>query len=548
MSVNEQFDELAQNMLDTHMKHNPLSATYLGCHEYDDQLPKPSPEGDREELRLLRDSHKELKDLDSEQLDERRRLDIDLLEWTISLSSFYLEDVKRYRLGGYPIEWFSGSLHPLFAREFAPLDERVKSIIGRLSAMPQFLDQSKPAYEEPVSIFVEEHIAGCPAACELIDNIVQTVSTQIPQKLAQELRETAKRSQAKLLDFQEWLESDVLPRAGMNFGLGRDNFAELIKRRRLGLTVDELRQLGEESFAQLDEACKEEAERIAPGKGIAGARQSLREEQFSSFEDILQAYREAINLARKLVSDSGFASLPAGDALSVEPTPPHLAISTPAAAYFPPEPLGPPPPLGIYIITEPASESQLAEHYRASIINVSFHEAYPGHHLQALRALEHPSPIRLLVNGIEFVEGWAHYCEEEMYKICTNPHRGLRLAQLLDARYRALRIILDVGLHCGDISYEKGQRLMIEKLGTAPETARAEVCWYCREPSYALSYLLGKILFQRLRKKAEDLMGSDFSVKDFHDTVLGQGNLPIWALERVISGGYRESSESTGTL
>ena len=543
MSTKERFDELAREMLKKQMSHDPLTATYLGCHDYDALLPTPAPEGDRLSLQLLRESLDKLKGLDREQLDGGRLLDLDLLEWTTELSAFYLEEVKRYRLGGCPVEYFSGSLHPLFAREFAPLEERVKSITGRLSAMSQFLELSKPAYEEPVAIFVEEHIAGCPAACEFIETIVNTVSAQIPANLAAELKKEAKAAQEKLMDFHKWLKTDVMPRSGMNYGLGKENFAQMIATRRLGLTLEEVRQLGEESFAQLDEACRQEAEKIAPGKGIEGARQSLREEKFGSFDDILQAYREAIELARKVVQDSGFASLPQNDALSVEPTPPHLAISTPAAAYFPPEPLGPPPPLGIYVVTEPSSESQLAEHYRASIINVSFHEAYPGHHLQALRALEHPSPIRLLVNGIEFVEGWAHYCEEEMYKLSPQSHRGLRLAQLLDARYRALRIVLDVGLHCGDISYEEGQRLMVEKLGAAPETARAEVCWYCREPGYAMSYLLGKILFQRLRAKAEKMMGDKFKARDFHDRILYQGNLPMWALERVISEEYGESSK-----
>ncbi len=536
MSAYDRFDHLGKELLQELMKISPLTATYLGCHQYDHLLPLPSPESDFQSQKLFHSTIAKLDELNKTELDENCLLDLELLKWSSSLSDFFLDEVKRYRLGGYALEYFSGSLHPLFSREFAPLETRVMSIIGRLEGAGDFLEKSKPAYEVPVEIFIEEHVAGCPAAVEFIDNIVETVTPQISETLGKDLSKAAQTAKKHLFEFENWLIKEVMPRVGMNFALGKEHFTELIKLRRLGLNVDEIRALGEECFAQLQQACEEEAERIAPGQGIEGARVSLQEETFANFEEILAAYQEAILLARKIVEEQGFATLPPGDELKVEPTPPHLAISTPAAAYFPPEPMGPPPHLGIYVVTEPSSKSQLAEHYRAAIVNVSFHEAYPGHHLQALRALEHPSPIRRLINGDEFIEGWAHYCEEEMYKLAPQSHRGLRLAQLLDARYRALRIILDIGLHCGDISYEKGQQMMVEKLGAAPETARAEVCWYCREPGYALSYLLGKILFQRFREKVEKKEGQDFNMRNFHDKVLSQGNLPIWAMEKIILG------------
>jgi uncharacterized protein (DUF885 family) len=132
------------------------------------------------------------------------------------------------------------------------------------------------------------------------------------------------------------------------------------------------------------------------------------------------------------------------------------------------------------------------------------------------------------------VEGWAHYCEEEMYFLAREPQKGLRLAQLLDARYRALRIELDLGLHCGDISYEESQELMISKLGLSKETAEAETGWYCRQPGYAMSYLLGKILFKRLRKECEKKEGANFSMKKFHDKVLQAGSLPMWAIREIM--------------
>ena len=82
---------------------------------------------------------------------------------------------------------------------------------------------------------------------------------------------------------------------------------------------------------------------------------------------------------------------------------------------------------------------------------------------------------------------------------------------------------------------EVGQ-VMIEKLGSSAETALAEVNWYCREPGYAMSYLLGKHLVKKLRSDCEKAAGETFNQRDFHDSLLAQGSIPVWAQRKVCLG------------
>jgi len=528
------FDAAVTELLNDVVTSSPIDGTYLGRHDVDDRLPCPSLDGHRTLLHIHRSALGRLDAIPSADLDERRRLDRDVLRWHVDLMTFIMDDLGRPMTGGHPVEAFSTGLHPLLTRPFAPPAVRARSLVGRMNAARRYFVEARECYVRPVAAFVHDEVAGCLAADDLLDTIARVMTEELPATLADDVERAAARARCAVADFAAWLRQDALPRATNPAAIGPEGFAGLIARRRLGLSVDELRELGDQSFADLQRAVEAEAERFAPGEGTAGAVARLRRDRPESFVDVLAAYRDAIGEARSLVETSGFVSLPKDELLVVERTPPHFEPSTPSAAYVPPEPLAPPPYRGVYLVTAPRSPEHAAEHHRAAIANISFHEAYPGHHVQSVHAAGHPSPLRLLVQGLEFVEGWAHYCEACMLELARDPHPGLRMSQLLDARYRALRIKLDVGLHCGTIDEAEGRRMMEALQGSSPETAEAEVGWYCREPGYALSYLVGKLQVLRLRDDVRRRRGPSFSTGTFHDELLAQGSLPMWALRRAL--------------
>ena len=167
---------------------------------------------------------------------------------------------------------------------------------------------------------------------------------------------------------------------------------------------------------------------------------------------------------------------------------------------------------------------------------LTFHEGIPGHHLQLSLAQEATLPtIRKIQFFSGYGEGWALYAENlavEMGMYADDPlgHVG----QLHDAMFRAVRLVVDTGLHSQGWSREKAIRYAVDALGDQDATLTTEVERYCVWPGQACSYMLGKLEWLRLRQKAKDAMGDRFDIHTFHDAGLLSGAMPLAVLDRRI--------------
>ncbi len=255
------------------------------------------------------------------------------------------------------------------------------------------------------------------------------------------------------------------------------------------------------------------------------------------FEEALAAYQEVMFRARDFVAERGLGTLPAGETLSVIPTPEYLRRVMPFAAYFSPAKFDA-DPRGLYIVTPSVDDDPgaMREHNHASISNTSIHEAYPGHHHQLSAAMRHPSLARLMVDAPEFVEGWGMYCEQMMREQGFDATPRHRVIMYTDAIWRACRIILDIRLHRGEIGVDEAIDFLVEHTGFERPNATAEVHRYTYTPTYQLSYLLGKVLLLRLRDDEQRRLGTDFSLGRFHDALLYSGSLPISFHRRLLAG------------
>ena len=166
---------------------------------------------------------------------------------------------------------------------------------------------------------------------------------------------------------------------------------------------------------------------------------------------------------------------------------------------------------------------------------VTFHEGVPGHHLQesvSREAGELPL-LRKALGNSGYAEGWALYAEQlsvEMGMYASDPlgHIG----QLHDALLRAVRLVLDSGLHDRRWTREQAVAYFAEHLGDPESTAIQEVERYCVIPGQACAYMLGKMEFLRLRDRARKALGRRFDIRAFHDAVLLAGNMPLTVLDR----------------
>jgi len=189
--------------------------------------------------------------------------------------------------------------------------------------------------------------------------------------------------------------------------------------------------------------------------------------------------------------------------------------------------------IGTYIVTRPKDIANLGNHMNyPSIRNTAVHEAFPGHFLQGTISNRN-SLVHMLANGTETVEGWAHYCEQMMTEHGFVTGMESNLIQVNDGIWRAVRIIVDVRLSKGEMSFDEAVNMLMKEAGMSKEGAVAEVRRYTQTPGYPLSYLIGKHLILQLREDVKQKMGKKYNEKFFHDTITANGYLPIGLLRRV---------------
>jgi uncharacterized protein (DUF885 family) len=161
--------------------------------------------------------------------------------------------------------------------------------------------------------------------------------------------------------------------------------------------------------------------------------------------------------------------------------------------------------------------------------STAFHESYPGHHLQSAVALTnqsaHPIFRYMFVSGS--AEGWALYTEKLADEMGIYSSELARLGMLSNEAYRAARLVVDPGMHVMGWSRQDAIQYMLDHTAESLGGISGEVDRYSAVPGQATSYLIGSLEIQRLRKHAEDILGDDFDIREFHDRVLANGGVTL---------------------
>jgi uncharacterized protein (DUF885 family) len=164
---------------------------------------------------------------------------------------------------------------------------------------------------------------------------------------------------------------------------------------------------------------------------------------------------------------------------------------------------------------------------------LTYHESIPGHHLQLSIQREAKMPlIRRVSYFSSYIEGWALYAEQlaDEMGMYDNDPLG-RIGFLHDAMFRAVRLVVDSGMHAMKWSREQALKLFVDTLGDKESGAITEIERYAVNPGQACGYMLGKLTFLAARKKARDALGSKFDIRSFHDAMLVGGAVPLAMLD-----------------
>ncbi|MEM1563764.1 MAG: DUF885 domain-containing protein [Candidatus Bathyarchaeia archaeon] len=542
MSANEVFEKLTKEFLEKFLEKNPDFATYLGLHEpYDYMLPKGSTERFLENLKLIEEGLARLKEtVNPAELSEDHRIDWEVLEKAYERWKFDFYERRIHELNPDVSEDLGGLIFIMFTRDYAPLEKRIDAIAARIEQMPRYLEEFRSRFErsQPVRLWTQLAIEKTQNLMGLFTFILQAVKGKVSEKTYERLQKAIENFYPAFNAHMDWLRN-LLNKTREEWALGKEKFERLLQLRELGMTSEEILQLGIKYLNELKAERERIAQQIAPGKSVEEVLGMIESKAPKTFEEALEYTRKAMEEARRYVQERDIATVYPEDVLLVEETPAFMAPVIPFAALMMPAKFDK-PQIGIYVVTRPKDPTNLGKHLNyPSIKNTAVHEAFPGHFLQG-SVSNRGSVIRLLAEGSETVEGWAHYCEELMWEKGFITDLETRLIQINDMIWRAVRIIVDVKLSRGEMSFEEAVEMLVREAGMSREAAVAEVNRYTQTPGYPLSYLLGKHLILELREEIKQKMGEKFDEKFFHDTITANGYLPISMLRKIFDRKIRE--------
>jgi uncharacterized protein (DUF885 family) len=492
-------------ILQDYWRRYPVEATQAGIHDCDGQLPDLSADGldERRVWRTRVRSQLEAATLDGELAIDRRVLlgelageaVLDDWQWAKRSPAYYVEQALQ-------------ALDTLLARPDtrATEAERGERLRARLTAMPRLFEHARANLDGDLipPAYVEIALVACAGAQRFLAAL-----------------EGADVARQAVADFEAFLKHELQPRG--SFALGPERFERLLREKHgLALSPDDLYRHGEDLAAEL----LGELQRVGDWR----AQIELLKAEHPSRDTLLQTYADEAARARAFVEHHRLVPIPPGEQFAVRPTADFRRATMPLGHFDKTPPFAPDDNPGILYITpvhpalpERRQQELLEAHCFTAVRAICLHETFPGHHLQLWHAKLRGSAVRRQFHSTLFAEGWALYCEELMQEAGYYDTPGLGLWRLKNAMWRAVRLMVDVGLHCRGLDLEAAAQPLIELGGLEPNTARGEALRYTTSPTQPSSYVLGRDRIVELRRRAERQPG--FDLYGFHDWLLGYSSI-----------------------
>lgn len=561
-SASARLHQLFRDSDEANLRRNPISAIFRGDYRYADQLgdylsdayyaaEREAAEADLAALHAI----------PPEQLNPTDRIAYDVFEYQRRED---LADVQPENLAlsaVRPINHFTGfhTFYPVFSsgQGAAPF-RNVKDYEDNLARHRQFValvDRTVERFRQGLASGVVEtqltirnvieqldmQLADAPEASPYYrpvlnfpDGVPEADRARLRQAYLEIVRDGIFPAYRRLRDF---LQNEYLPRARTEVGLhsmrgGDRYYARLIeKATTLPLTSDEVHNLGLSEVARI----RGEMDRIRQQVGFSGTLNEFFEhlrtdprfapESCDALRDGYYAIGRRVDARVREI----FSTIPRSP-LEIRRVEPFRERNEAGGSYNDGTPDGSRP--GVFYF----NCYDLPSIRTYGMETLYLHEGIPGHHFQIMLASENadlPSFMRFGGNTA-FVEGWALYAETlwDELGMETDPYQ--RFGGLNDEMLRAMRLVVDTGIHAKGWTRDQAIQYMLDNSGMSRTEATSEVERYIAIPGQALAYKIGALTILRLRREAEEALGPRFDLREFHAQVLNTGALPLPVLERKI--------------
>jgi uncharacterized protein (DUF885 family) len=557
---------LADELTEVLLRADPFWASFMAISGYDDAVPDLSPEGQQAWRDRLVDiivrsgpceadpAKADTAKADTAKADTAKAEDRILLEAVRDTAARYLaaadSRIEEYSVTTFPLSGPSRML--LIASRTRVHDpDSAAAYLARCRSIPAHLDQGTEMLRTAAD-------NGLLPVAPLVDNAVRQLRDHLSHPARDPL--LSHEGPGGWAGTPSWRdEIERIVRDGIRPAIGRyaDLLAELLPRSRpperagllhvpggvaayaccirngttLPLDPDELHHIGLAALAEIEERIADLGIHAMGTSDINDIMTRLRHDATQDTQGAPAMARAAVAVSRAQDRLAEIIRPPMPPLCTVEPMPPHMAEFGSPPYYSPPAPDGSRPGAYLFNHIHPGQAGQWA------LEATAFHEAIPGHHVQfaRLQLMSHLPRLLTAFYVVPHGEGWGLYAERLADEFGLYSDDTQRLGMLGCAAWRAVRLVVDSGLHARGWSREQARAFAYAHSPMPPGFVDAEIDRYIAVPGQALGYLIGQREIRRLRDDARSRLGAAFDLRDFHSAVLDHGSVPLRVLGRIVA-------------
>ena len=554
-----EIDSIAANYYEQYLKLYPLEATAQGDLRYNDQLPvnidKDFISG---EISFYNTVQNQMKKVDYESLSDEDKTTYDVLDYTLKDKTeryaYHPEYIPFTQFGGLPLDFpllgsAQGSQPFKTEKDYEDWLKRAEKFpVWMDTAIENFREGTANNYVLPKKLVVKmipqmraEEITTADFEKNIfygpVKNFPKNFSDAQKEKFTGLFKELiSKKIIPAYTKMGEYLEKEYLPKARNSDGInalpkGKDLYAYYVKSwTTTGKTPEEINKTGLEQVAGIRAEMEKVRQQVqfsgTLDEFIAHVKTDPKAFPYKTSKEILDGFNGILKkITPKL--KTMFAVTPK-TAFEIRQTEKFREASA-SAEYVVGTPDGKRPGIFYIPIPDPAKFN-----VTSGMESLFLHEAIPGHHYQISLQQENTALPKFMRFGWfgAYGEGWALYCESlgKEFGLYTDPYQ--KMGSLSDEMLRAVRLVVDTGLHTGTMNREEAIKYFLSIISYDEGAATAEIERYMAMPGQALSYKIGALKIRELRDQYQQELGSKFSLAKFHDEVLNQGCLPLDVLDR----------------
>ena len=540
--------ELVDEILEFLWMENPVEATLAGVHRYDDRLEKLDLVSRRNKLSRKKEYFDQITALQAKRINIP---ELDLLKAALEVGIRMEEQAASLDRDAatYPRLALYG-VYQLVARSNALYHYRALRAVDRMREIPRILAEGKLniSYGENIPYILTMGAAELTATGrEYLSQLISLLVAEVPD-LENVIKKYAEHALKAFEDYLEFLIEDIQPRSNGATGVGEDLFDFLLKREhRLSLNLSHLRRTALEEIERAESELQEQAA-LLEGSGTWREKISAPDKNKPD-SDLLSYWKAIVDEVEQAVKRAKLVTLPAQAGLVVTRTPSFERLIIPTAGYIE-APLFEEQSKAFFCVTIPEEgsaeqemEAALKMHSRVKALLTVVRDVYPGRHTLLERRRKGGDRLAYLARGNMLEEGWCSYVlglatDRELF---DDPK--FRLLASHDRLLAASRVLIDLDLHTRGLNESQAVNRLAAATGIPERLAWFQVRGLASSPTSSVGAMVGRIKIESWREACRKKVGTTFSLKRFHDSLLRLCAFPPDTVEKRLLRAFSKRSK-----